>query len=254
MKRLHQLLPENKIRSGRGKPNQRKVNSWIFRRGIPEQKWDMWIVLVFLRKNRERKFSPKFFWPKFFWTPWGHGRPRLRVMDVRTEMLVFFQDFESLTEVSAPGRPPGYPCGRLPDIRPQNLLFGAAFPFLIETPEFTEKWAKFTNFSFWPFLFFDLACRGDSWKNKMVKCNPRSSNGAESITPQDTSRPEGPRSSKTKTLQMVTLQVKIYLLFFVLGKFGAGGKQEHGRELCADFLWIFTRAQFSLAVLPFEVF
>ena len=46
--------------------------------------------------------------------------------DVRTEML-FFQDFEGLTEVFAPGRPPGYPRGRPPDIRPQNLLFGLIF-------------------------------------------------------------------------------------------------------------------------------
>ena len=53
---------------------------------------------------------------------------------------------------------------------------------------------------------------------------------------------------------MVTLQVKIQLFFFVLGNFGAGGKQERGQELCADFLWIFARARFSLAVLPFEVF
>ena len=39
----------------------------------------------------------------------------------------------------------------------------------------------------------------------------------------------------------------------MLGNFGAGGKQEHGRELCADFLWLFASAQFSLAVLPFAV-
>ena len=41
-------------------------------------------------------------------------------MNVRTETLVF-QDFEGLTEVSAPGRM------RPPDIRPQNLLFGLFF-------------------------------------------------------------------------------------------------------------------------------
>ena len=29
------------IRSGRGKPNQRKVSSWTFRRGIPEQKFNV---------------------------------------------------------------------------------------------------------------------------------------------------------------------------------------------------------------------
>ena len=52
---------------------------------------------------------------------------------------------------------------------------------------------------------------------------------------------------------MVTMQVKIQL-FFVLGNFSAGGKQEHGWELCDELLWIFARAQFSLAVLPFEVF
>ena len=40
----------------------------------------------------------------------------------------------------------------------------------------------------------------------------------------------------------------------MLGNFGARGKQEHGRELCADFLWLFARVQFSLAVLPFAVF
>ena len=40
----------------------------------------------------------------------------------------------------------------------------------------------------------------------------------------------------------------------MLGNFGARGKQEHGRELCADFLWLFARVQFSLAVSPFAVF
>ena len=73
-------------------------------------------------ENSARSFSDR----SFSEPPWGHGRPRLRVMDVRTEMLVF-QDFEGLTEVFAPGRPPGYPRGRPPDIRPQNLLFGLIF-------------------------------------------------------------------------------------------------------------------------------
>ena len=38
------------------------------------------------------ELRPKFFWPRFLLNPsWGHGhgRPRLQVMDVRTEMLVF---------------------------------------------------------------------------------------------------------------------------------------------------------------------
>ena len=40
---------------------------------------------------------------------------------------LFSQDFEGLTEVFAPGRPPGCPCARPQDIRPQNLLFGLLF-------------------------------------------------------------------------------------------------------------------------------
>ena len=36
-------------------------------------------------ENSARSFSDR----SFFQPPWGHGRPRLRVMDVRTEMLVF---------------------------------------------------------------------------------------------------------------------------------------------------------------------
>ena len=45
-------------------PNQRKVTSWTFCRGIPEQKFEMWIVLVFQRKTPE--FTQK--WAKFIWT------------------------------------------------------------------------------------------------------------------------------------------------------------------------------------------
>ena len=66
-----------------------------------------------------------FFWQKFLKSPWGHGRPRLRVLDVRAEMLVF-QDFEGLTEVFAPGRPPGHPCG----CPAPKLTLWAAFSFL----------------------------------------------------------------------------------------------------------------------------
>ena len=39
------------VRSGPGKPNQRKVSSWTFPRGAFRNKSSMWIVLVFLRKN-----------------------------------------------------------------------------------------------------------------------------------------------------------------------------------------------------------
>ena len=46
-------------------------------------------------ENQTRNFSDR----SFLRLPWGHGRPRLRVMDVRTEMLVF----EGLTEVLPAG-------------------------------------------------------------------------------------------------------------------------------------------------------
>ena len=39
----------------------------------------------------------------------------------------FFQDFEGLTEVFAPERPPEHPRGRARDVRPQTLLFGPLF-------------------------------------------------------------------------------------------------------------------------------
>ena len=59
------------------------------------------------------------------------------------------------------------------------------------------------------------------------------------------SNPQNPceRLGKNKTPQTVTLQVTIEL-FFVLGNFGAGGKQEHGQKLCADFVWTFARAKY----------
>ena len=43
-------------------------------------------ILFFIgNENSARSFSDR----SSFEPPWGHGRPRLRVMDVRTEMLVF---------------------------------------------------------------------------------------------------------------------------------------------------------------------
>ena len=74
---------------------------------------------------RERKFSPKFL-TEFFKSPWGHGRPRLRVMDVRTKMLVF-PGIRGPDSSFCPRTSAGYPRGRPRDIRPQNLLFGLLF-------------------------------------------------------------------------------------------------------------------------------
>ena len=75
---------------------------------------------------RERKFSPKFFWPKFLKIPWGSGCPRLRVMDVRAEMLVF-QDFEGPDRSFGPGYPREWP----PDVRgisvPKTSSLGCFF-------------------------------------------------------------------------------------------------------------------------------
>ena len=59
-----------RVRSGPGKPNQRKVSSWTFA-GAFWNKKSMWIVLVFLRKKHQNsqkcaKFMNSSFWP-FLW-------------------------------------------------------------------------------------------------------------------------------------------------------------------------------------------
>ena len=88
--------------------------------------------------DRERKISPRLFCPNFFCTPWGHGRPRAQVMDVRIQMLVF-QDFEGLSEVFDPGRP--QPC-------PETFSLGCFF-----VPEWTPRVPSWTTvlpfFVFW---------------------------------------------------------------------------------------------------------
>ena len=80
-----------------------------------------------LRQKSRTKIQPEVFLTEVFFNPLG-------VMDVRAfgswmsaPKCLFFQDFEGLTEVFAPGRPPGYPRGRPRDIRPENLLFGLLF-------------------------------------------------------------------------------------------------------------------------------
>ena len=94
--------------------------------------WNIWWklqiseVLSVCVKSREQKFSSKFFWPKFFepplgsWTsaPSGHGGPHRNACFSRTE---------GLTKVFAPGRPPGFPRGRPPDIRPKTYSLGCFF-------------------------------------------------------------------------------------------------------------------------------
>ena len=59
------------LRSGPGKPSQRKVSSWNFFTGAFRNKSSMWIVLVIQRKKRQNsqkwaKFMNFSFWP-FLW-------------------------------------------------------------------------------------------------------------------------------------------------------------------------------------------
>ena len=56
-------------------------------------------------------------------------------------------------------------CGTLKSSICESCLFSEG-----KTPEFTQKWAKFMNFSFWPFLWFGLPGRllshqDESWTN-----------------------------------------------------------------------------------------
>ena len=67
----------------------------------------------------------------FVATFWGQGLPRLRVMDVCTEMLVFW-DFEGMIEIFGPGRQPRCPPGSSQDIWPLNLLSGLAFSVKVQ--------------------------------------------------------------------------------------------------------------------------
>ena len=77
-----------------------------------------------LKKELGTKIQPEVFLTEVFFKPPG-------VMDVRAfgswmsaPTCLLFQDFEGLTKVFAPGRPPGCPRGRPQDVQPQNLLFG----------------------------------------------------------------------------------------------------------------------------------
>ena len=50
-----------------------------------------------------------------------------------------------------------------------------------KTPEFTEKWAKFVNFSFWPFLWFGLPGRLLIENGRILLCFPQSGGSLESL-------------------------------------------------------------------------
>ena len=64
------LMTLLRVRSGPGKPNQRKVSSWTFRRGIPEQKFNVNRACFPKEKHQNSQKWAKFmnfsFWP-FMW-------------------------------------------------------------------------------------------------------------------------------------------------------------------------------------------
>ena len=53
----------------------------------------------------------------FLRPPSGHGRPRLRVRDVRAKNFIFLRSERWGERLFGPGRPPGCPRGRPQDIR-----------------------------------------------------------------------------------------------------------------------------------------
>ena len=61
-----------------GRDQQRTITSW--------RPFFVFCGVSVGNENSARCFSDR----SFFEPPWGHGRPRLRVMDVRTEMLNCF--------------------------------------------------------------------------------------------------------------------------------------------------------------------
>ena len=85
------------------------------------------LALKLGNENSAQSFSDR----SCFVPPWGHGHPRLRVMGCPHQNACFFQDFEGLTEVFAPRRPPGYPHGRPRHNPAPKLTLWAAFSFLI---------------------------------------------------------------------------------------------------------------------------
>ena len=75
---------------------------------------------------RKQKISQEFFCTKFFCTPSGHGRPRVRVMDVRPQIFVFPR-FRGPARGFWPGTSARMTPGRPRDVRPENFLFALFF-------------------------------------------------------------------------------------------------------------------------------
>ena len=76
-------------------------------------------------ENSAQSFSDR----SFFEPPWGHGRPRLRVMDVRTEMLAF-PGFRGPDRSFCPRTSAGISAWRSAGYPAPKLTLWAAFSFL----------------------------------------------------------------------------------------------------------------------------
>ena len=63
------------VRSGPGEPNQRKVSSWTFRRGIPEQKFNLNRACFPKEKQQNSQERAKFIWTFRFGPFFGFGLP-----------------------------------------------------------------------------------------------------------------------------------------------------------------------------------
>ena len=116
-----------KIRSHPGKPNQRKASSCIFYGGIPEQKFDMWIVLVFPRKTTRIHKSGRNSWT-FRFGPFKH----VNIKKHPENSPVRIPPWNSLCGDSSPGKwreeePPPYQDWGL-----SNLYFEGPFNSLFE--------------------------------------------------------------------------------------------------------------------------
>ena len=92
-----------------------------------------WRKLKLGNENSARSFSDR----SFFEPPWGHGHPRLRVMDVRTEMLVF-PGFRGLDRSFCPRTSARISAWTSAGYPAPKLTLSADFSFLINKPSLRE--------------------------------------------------------------------------------------------------------------------
>ena len=88
-------------------------------------------------ENSARSFSDR----SFFEPPWGRGRPRLRVMDVRTEMLVF-PGFRGPDRSFCPRTSAGISARMSAGYPAPKLTLWAAFSFLTQNCRYRQNKTK----------------------------------------------------------------------------------------------------------------